>query len=183
MKTKICIICNKIFKPIIKHFGIQKCCSKKCRKVLKRLNEKIYSSTPKFRAMRRKYMRKYSKTEERKIWEKKYSNKPKTKLRRRNIFLLKHYGISLEYYNKMVKKQQGLCAICYKKAKRDLDVDHNHKTGKIRGLLCRECNVGLGYLKDNLKTAIRLVKYLRRLNEKTTFSKSKTTDYGIGIKR
>lgn len=70
------------------------------------------------------------------------------------------YGISLEIYEKMYKEQNGLCKIC-KRQQETLCVDHNHRTGKVRGLLCRYCNVTLGnlerkdldlfnsYIKDN----------------------------------
>ncbi len=60
----------------------------------------------------------------------------------------------------MLKKQDGKCAICKKVETsvnkktnkfKDLSVDHCHKTGKIRGLLCSRCNSGLGFFKDDLE--------------------------------
>lgn len=52
---------------------------------------------------------------------------------------LKHYyGITLSDFNSLVKKQDEKCALCKKKEK--LVIDHNHKTGRIRGLLCKRCN-------------------------------------------
>jgi len=62
------------------------------------------------------------------------------------------YNISSIEYSKLFNKQNGCCAICDKHQsdfKYNLCVDHDHKTGKIRGLLCNECNRGIGYLKDN----------------------------------
>ena len=73
---------------------------------------------------------------------------------RRNRNLLEIYNITLEDYELMLKSQNGVCAICKrpetiknKNNKIDpLSVDHCHTTGKIRGLLCRECNRLLGML-------------------------------------
>ena len=60
------------------------------------------------------------------------------------------YGFSLVGFNKLLKRQNNLCAICRKPVKptrfRHLQVDHCHKTGKVRGLLCFHCNRCLGWL-------------------------------------
>lgn len=76
------------------------------------------------------------------------------------------YGLSELDYNQMVENQEGKCKICGIAAKDAmwgvLVVDHCHKTGKIRGLLCNSCNVGLGKFKD---TPELIEKALRYLNE------------------
>ena len=65
---------------------------------------------------------------------------------------LRHkFGITLEDYDSMLAQQGGKCAICKSeepKGKR-FSVDHNHKTGEVRGLLCNPCNVAIGLLKDS----------------------------------
>lgn len=61
------------------------------------------------------------------------------------------YGLTVEQYNKMIKKSGGKCKLCGKKRK--LCVDHSHETGKIRGLLCKSCNVHLGWF-ENRKNKI-----------------------------
>jgi hypothetical protein len=76
-----------------------------------------------------------------------------------------HYDITLERYNELLAKQEGVCAICKKlevnsRIKR-LVVDHDHKTGKIRGLLCHRCNCGIGYMKDDLQLLQMAIEYLR----------------------
>lgn len=60
----------------------------------------------------------------------------------RNKQLIRKYGITLEDYEVLLKNQGGVCGICGKPPKPDraLDVDHDHKTGKVRGLLCHNCN-------------------------------------------
>lgn len=88
---------------------------------------------------------------------------------------LKHqYGITLEEYNKMLEKQQGVCVICKEsekiidkftgKAKR-LAVDHCHKTNIVRGLLCQPCNTALGKFKDNPEIIERAANYVRNKGE------------------
>ncbi len=80
------------------------------------------------------------------------------KWRRRE--LMRIFGITLEFYNEMLEKQNGKCSICkrpervvHKKTKRVkvLSVDHCHKTGKIRGLLCSSCNMAIGLLSDSVE--------------------------------
>lgn len=74
------------------------------------------------------------------------------------------HGISLEQYNELFSSQNGLCKGCYRhqsSLKMAFAVDHNHKTGKIRGLLCGPCNTALGLLKDSPETLQRLIDYLK----------------------
>lgn len=64
--------------------------------------------------------------------------------------LRRRYGISVEQYRAAVEAQGGVCAVCFQpcRTQQRLCVDHNHQTGEVRGLLCRRCNAGLGYLED-----------------------------------
>lgn len=82
-------------------------------------------------------------------------------------YWLQHkYGISLEEYNAKVKEQNHKCAICFTDEvdvfKQTLYVDHCHNTGKIRGLLCHSCNVGLGVFKDSNTLLDNAKEYLRK---------------------
>ena len=78
---------------------------------------------------------------------------------------LKHkYGVSQEDYAKRLKKQNYGCAICRvheMKLTRGLYVDHNHKTGKVRGLLCTNCNTALGMLEDSPELLTKAIEYLK----------------------
>lgn len=66
----------------------------------------------------------------------------------------------------MWEKQKGLCKICARVMTNDkltgssVVVDHNHDTGAVRGLLCNECNRGIGYLKDNAMNCLNAYHYL-----------------------
>lgn len=69
-------------------------------------------------------------------------------MRRRR--LKANFGITPEDYEVLHKEQKGCCAVCARRSEtRRLDVDHDHKSGKIRGLLCRRCNLVLGHMKDD----------------------------------
>ena len=74
---------------------------------------------------------------------------------------LKKYGIGLADFDRMVKAQEGRCLICRRLPERGLFVDHDHETGKVRGLLCHHCNIGLGMFRDNETLLLRTVLYLR----------------------
>lgn len=82
----------------------------------------------------------------------------------RNRDLKWKFGITIEDYERMLENQANRCAICggYQVIKGDnLYVDHNHQTGKVRGLLCHYCNVGIGMLKDNPQILQNAIDYLR----------------------
>lgn len=76
-----------------------------------------------------------------------------SKLETRERHLVRKYGVDLAAYDQMLTKQNGKCAICSKLARQEnygvLHVDHCHKTGAVRGLLCRNCNHVLGLMNDN----------------------------------
>lgn len=81
---------------------------------------------------------------------------------------LKKYGITEIEYNELLEKQDHKCAICLNKEKitmkngisRKLSIDHDHITGKVRALLCRNCNVAIGLLQDNPYLCQRAGQYL-----------------------
>ena len=78
------------------------------------------------------------------------------------------YGITVEDYNKMFSAQKGKCAICKssetQKNKRRFDIDHNHTTGKVRGLLCHNCNSAIGKFKENINSLKNAIRYLKCKN-------------------
>jgi hypothetical protein len=74
----------------------------------------------------------------------------------------KQYGISLLEYDEMLEKQGNRCLICLNKPtiKKRLSIDHCHETGKVRGLICNSCNLGLGCFKDKIESLHNAVAYL-----------------------
>lgn len=82
----------------------------------------------------------------------------------KNQDLKKVFGITLIEYKLMLENQQHKCKICNKhknEFKKQLAVDHCHSTGRIRGLLCEKCNVGLGSFKDNIEVLTQAIEYLK----------------------
>ena len=87
----------------------------------------------------------------------------------RERWLRGKFNMSLETYDAMLEAQNGVCAICKQPEthKRNgklkaLAVDHSHKTGEIRGLLCCDCNTGIGKLKDSVNVLQSAIDYLRK---------------------
>jgi len=88
----------------------------------------------------------------------------------KNHKLKKAYGITLNDYNKLLVNQKNRCSICginnngkYRNKNRAFAVDHCHNTNKIRGLLCSDCNIAIGLLKDNVKYLQSAINYLNKL--------------------
>jgi len=85
--------------------------------------------------------------------------------KQRTYLLKKKFGITDEEYNKMLVDQNYCCYICQThedKLDRSLAVDHDHVTGKVRGLLCGNCNRFLGQINDSIETVERMLDYLRK---------------------
>jgi hypothetical protein len=74
------------------------------------------------------------------------------------------YGLTREQYDKMVQECDSTCAICNKKVEK-ICVDHDHKTGKIRGLLCHNCNTSIGLLCEDEQNFANAVNYLHKHKE------------------
>jgi Recombination endonuclease VII len=72
------------------------------------------------------------------------------------------YGISLPDYEKLLRQQDGRCAICGRppRGKRPLNVDHDHVNGRVRGLLCGNCNRAIGLLDENPELFDRAKEYV-----------------------
>lgn len=74
--------------------------------------------------------------------------------------LRKRYGMTINQYIEMAKMQDGRCVICRKQTTSTLHVDHCHTTGKVRGLLCNRCNVGLSNFSDDIGIMRNAIRYL-----------------------
>lgn len=94
----------------------------------------------------------------------------KNKDKRRTYRIKKIYGINIDQYNEMNEKQKNTCAICKKPESvfsnqgnkiKSLSVDHNHITGKVRGLLCSKCNCLIGYSLESVDLLQEAIKYLK----------------------
>ena len=86
------------------------------------------------------------------------------KYNKKSQHLRYYYGISIKEWEKLIEDQKGICPICreYLLEDRKSHLDHCHKTGKIRGILCSKCNYLLGVAKDDTVLLKRAIKYLKR---------------------
>lgn len=89
------------------------------------------------------------------------NNRQRAKKTLRKSRLKTWYGLTEEDYSNLLAKQDGVCAICKNESLMSLSVDHNHTTGKVRGLLCGMCNTGLGYFRDNAESLKNAALYLK----------------------
>ena len=86
----------------------------------------------------------------------------------KNKSRISRYGIGTEEYNRMYIKQNKVCKICKERRPQtrksgvviDLHIDHNHETGRVRGLLCTYCNNSLGMLDESIVTFLRAILYI-----------------------
>jgi len=105
--------------------------------------------------------------------QKEYATKYRQSPRGQNIRRANHtksrFGLSQKQYFKLLEAQKEVCKICNNpetamgsggKKSRLLSVDHNHKTGKIRGLLCHSCNSLIGHARENILILQKTIKYL-----------------------
>lgn len=115
--------------------------------------------------------RKKSNEERKKVYQ---ERKAKTTFETRKDKRLKlRFNISLSDFQKMLEDQDSKCYICETLfiTDRDAHVDHNHKTGRIRKLLCRPCNTSLGLLEENRQILSNCIKYLEEHDDKFSYHK------------
>lgn len=151
--TRTCPICGTEYVP---YRDYQKACSRNCR-----------SKLPETRERTRAYFARED-VKERKNAVRRVTVNPD----RRAVNLranLRRYGITPERYAEMLAEQNGVCLLCglppagegHGTSSR-LHVDHDHVTGKVRGLLCNNCNRGLGYLADDPVLMLKAAEYVKR---------------------
>ena len=153
----------------------------------KEYHKRKQNEDPLYKQKRAEYNKIYRKENKLKIKETKdkYYQKNKDHLERKrkenylnnrehyqNKTMLRTYGITLEKYNRMLLEQNGCCSICKKHAdevknKRmilPLFIDHDHKTNKVRALLCLHCNSAIGFLREDVNVAVKIINYLKEHN-------------------
>ena len=84
-------------------------------------------------------------------------------------FLKRRFGMEKEDWDIILENQDFKCAICKceNTSLKNFHTDHNHKTGKVRGLLCYNCNSGIGNLKENIETLKSAIEYLKKFEDKS----------------
>jgi hypothetical protein len=129
----------------------------RCKDCCRTAYNERYRNDPSFREQRAEYTRQhYEKNAEKRRTD-----------RRKN---LNRYGITTDDFEKLLESQHGVCAICgdppkatnQLSQKTRLAVDHDHETGRVRGLLCDKCNTGLGQFKDDPVRLMSAINYLEK---------------------
>lgn len=95
----------------------------------------------------------------------------------RETNLYKKYGLSVLEYTAMLDAQGGVCKICGKTAN-PLEVDHDHKTGAVRGLLCLSCNLAVGFMQDDPAIMRRAACYIEEAPKATIADTLRLIDQG-----
>lgn len=144
-------------------------------------NKEKYKSDPEYREKCKRIASEYWHKNKEAIKERRRNN-PNFKERQRaynrahrmmhrSFWLRSKYGITLERYDELLKKQNNVCAICgnpqmtsdkWGSPHRRLRVDHNHVTKNVRGLLCHNCNAGLGHFRDSPNLLKKAIEYLSK---------------------
>lgn len=148
-----CTVCRKS-KPadqfLTEHGRSTKQCSR-CRKRSRAATQKYRDANRDLCAARTKR------------WKKNRPEQYKQYYQRAN---LRRYGLEEDDYARLLKEQKGKCAICRTTKPggrwKRLHIDHDHKTGKVRGLLCNSCNCAVGFLNEDPGRAAKLIEYLKR---------------------
>lgn len=125
------------------------CICGNCRKCKNREYQKVWSARNKERV-------------------KSYNNKESRRRANRKT-TAGRYGLTVDEYESMYSAQGGVCAICHKPETvkgnngeiKMLAIDHNHETGKVRGLCCNNCNRAIGLLGDDVEVMLNAIEYIR----------------------
>ena len=128
--------------------------------------EEVRIKAKAWRAAHREEQKVYRTTHREEISIREKTWRAKNPGRTRASNMKKLYGLTTIKFTALLESQRGTCASCKAAewGRRGPQIDHDHVTGKIRGILCRKCNTALGMIGDDLKIARLLVAYLEKFN-------------------
>ena len=170
-KTVTCVFCGT---STITNQSRKRFCSASCKQRHRRKTNPI-ENRDKMRAWRAKNperTREIARASAKRQWlrdPEKFRRANRERYRQKREVILankrrRDYGLEHDEYLAMLAAQEGCCAICRDPASETLYVDHNHTTGRIRGLLCRTCNLAIGYIHDKPSVALAMQQYLLRMD-------------------
>ncbi len=160
---KLCRICDE-FKPLDDFYrmaGMRDGYRNECKSCSLRQKQQRYQANPEIAIARVKKWQQEN-ADRLNAYRRQRRQLPEVKQRERKTLLKRTFDLTPEGYAALLAAQDERCAICRAEPRpgQALDVDHDHKTGKVRGLLCRNCNHGLGKFKDNPFTLTEAQFYL-----------------------
>lgn len=153
---KVCCRCGKDFYVSPHRDATAKFCSLTCRRV----SNGLVKPCSKCKAI--KPLTAFHKRGERRFvsWCKTCAATGSRRRNQKGALLQRRYGLSLADYELRLRQQDYKCATCKRVLTRP-HVDHNHATGKVRGLLCYPCNISIGLLKEAIPVLHNIINYLQ----------------------
>lgn len=148
------------------------CAALAAKKESSKRNRQKYKASAKGKQTRKNYVQSSEGREVMRRWR----TSPNGKISNRKSHLKFYYQLTLTDFETMLKTQNSSCAICFARqpgGQRDWHVDHDHKTGKVRGLLCHNCNVMLGCARDTVQHLMSAIVYLRKFSRQPSSKSSK----------
>jgi hypothetical protein len=142
------------------------------KKIANKIARDKYRASPKYKAWLESYRSRPEVREANlqsvKRWQAKPGVKELLAPGKRKFNLKDKYGITPEVYDAMALAQNGVCAICGRPnvSNKRLSVDHDHKTGKVRELLCNDCNCSIGLLQEDPSIMIKMANYITKHSSK-----------------
>lgn len=162
--NKACAICTNIFVTV----GSNKYCSEECSNVARKKQRRDFyiAHADKIKTKSEEYYR--TNKPRVSVTAKLYRGSNKTVIASRKLYY--KFGITLKQAKELLTRQGECCAICKThlcydtgiKGKDTPSIDHDHKTGKIRGIVCMGCNIGLGMFKDSIESLRAAINYLEK---------------------
>ncbi len=178
VETKVCTQC-RLEKPLTEFYSCKRwkathksdckaCQKKRSQEYQKKHKEALAAKSKRRRVLNserdaavQKHWRKLNREHVREIQK---SWKARNKDRVLNNYYLWRFGISLIEVRQKIADQNGCCEICNLACDK-LEVDHNHTTGRVRGMLCPNCNTGFGLLKEDADILSNAIKYTQKYNQ------------------
>ena len=154
-KNRTCKLCNE-YKDIT-NFQPQ---GRQCRNCRNEKQRVYWASLPEEERKIRRHNVEYQRA---------YREKNREKVRElsRKTHIMRKFNMTIEQYDKMLKNQNGVCAICKDSCStgNNLAIDHNHTTGKVRALLCKNCNTAIGLMKEDVERMLSAIEYIKSHSE------------------
>lgn len=163
---KVCSICGqeKPFAEFYRAKGTRDGYRGECKPCNRAAKRERYAADPaKYVAMVQRWQ--LENPERMRVYRRERNARPDVKRQQRDTYYRRTYGLSADEADEILAAQNGRCAICCRPALDrvgSMHLDHDHRTGAIRGFLCVDCNHGLGKLRDSPDLLLRALVYLRQ---------------------
>jgi hypothetical protein len=167
-KTKRCRVCGEVrpLSDFYRQAGCKDGHRNDCRFCFQARLKKRADEQPELREQARERTRRWidENREHYDAYKAEYRRTGRAKEPLRRAHLKAKYGLTVEQYDELLASQGGGCAVCGRTAteKRPLHVDHDHVSGRVRGILCFNCNVGIGSFQDSPTVMLAALEYLTR---------------------